>query len=134
MAGIGDKVGSEFDQADRADFWLQSAKKVLNDIGVKMNLKAPDEKKLGDSIKRTKKKAQIYISLDGQKLAVDVRVGSEKFAVASIDLDAEKDVKTHREILENLSRKPKLITEAEVWKWHEKHFDAEELSFFAGTI
>lgn len=134
MAGTSEKVGSEFEQADRTDFQLQFAKRLLSDVGVTMNLKAPDEKKLAESMKKSKKKAQVYLALDGQKLAVEVRVGSEAFAVASIDLDAQKDVAKHREILENLARKTKLITEAEVWKWHEKHFDAVELSFFAGTI
>ena len=133
MAGTSDKVGAEFDKADRADFFLQFASKLLTDVGVKANLKAPDPKKLADSIQKSKKKAQVYVTLDGQKLGVEVRVGSDEFAVISIDLDAEKNVKKHREILENLSRKTKLITEQEVWKWHEKHLDDEELSFFAGT-
>jgi hypothetical protein len=134
MAGTSDKVGGEFEKADRAGVMLQAANKALIDIGIRVTLKAPDEKKLGESLTKQKKKAQIYFTLDGQIFGVDVRVGSDKFTVISLDLDAEKDVKKHREILENLAHKTKLITEQQVWKWHEKHLDAEELSFFAGTI
>ena len=130
-------VGSEFDKADRLRVaWIETAKKLMREIGVTMNMKLPDEKKLQESIDKAKKKAQLYVVLTGtETLALEVRVGSTTpVQIGSVDLTAEKDMAKRREVLNNLAHSTSLITEKEVWKWHDTHYDDVELSFFRGTI
>ncbi|MGH8797703.1 MAG: hypothetical protein ACREXI_11640, partial [Caldimonas sp.] len=55
MAGTSDKVGGEFEKADRAGVMLQAANKALIDISIRVTLKAPDEKKPGESLTKQKK-------------------------------------------------------------------------------
>ena len=130
-------VGAEFDQADRLNVvWIETAKKLLRELGVTMTMKMPDEKKLQENIDKAKKKARLFITLVGtDKVTLDVRIGSgTPVLIGSVDLTAEKDMAKRREILNNLARKTGLITEKEVWKWQETHYDEVELAFFRGTI
>jgi hypothetical protein len=130
-------VGSEFDKADRLRVvWIETAKKLMREVGVSMNMKLPDEKKLQESIDKTKKKAQLFVTLVGtEALTLEVRVGSASpVQIGKVDLSAEKDMAKRREVLNNLARNTGLITEKEVWKWHDTHYDDVELSFFRGTI
>jgi hypothetical protein len=129
-------VGSEFDKADRLRVaWIETAKKLMTKIGVTMNMKLPDEKKLQESIDKAKKKAQLFITLAGtDTLTLEVRVGSSSLQIGSVDLTAEKDLAKRRDMLNGLARNTGLITEKEVWKWHDTHYDDVELAFFRGTI
>ncbi|MEO6711317.1 MAG: hypothetical protein ABI054_12465 [Planctomycetota bacterium] len=130
-------VGEEFNEASRLRVvWIEVAKKLLKDLGVAMTLKLPDDKKLQAEIDKAKKKARLYLTLDGtSKLSLDVRIGpSVVLPIGTVNLAAEKDNSKRRNILTNLSQETTLITKDEVWKWQETHYDDVELSFFRGTI
>jgi hypothetical protein len=128
------KLGSEFDKPDRASFQVQFAKKFIDDNGIKMTIRPVDEKELAAALAKTKKKAQIYATLDLPMFQLWVRIGTTKLLIGSKDFDSLRDNGKEREVLNKLADSTKLITRAEVDKWHDTHYDSQELSFFAETI
>jgi hypothetical protein len=130
-------IGEEFSEASRLRVvWIEAAKKFLKELDIEMTLKLPEDKKLQEALDKAKAKGRLFLTLDGtSKLSLDVRIGtSVTIPIGSINLTQEKDNSKTRNLLRNLSQKTKLISEAEVWKWQETHYDEVELSFFRGTI
>ena len=130
-------VGEEFNEASRLRVvWIEAAKKLLKELDVAMTLKLPEDKKLQEAIDKAKKKARLFLTLDGtSKLTLDVKIGpTVTLPIGSFNLAAEKDNSKVRNILTNLSQKTTLITKEAVWKWQETHYDEVELAFFRGTI
>ena len=130
-------IGEEFNEASRLRVvWIEKAKNFLRENGVSMTLKLPEDKKLQEEIDKAKKKARLFLTLEGtSKLSLEVRIGtSVALPIGSVDLKQEKDFSKTRVLLTNLSQNTKLITKEEVWKWQETHYDETELSFFRGTI
>jgi hypothetical protein len=129
------KIGGEFDKADRLAFWLQHVKKFLSDNQITMTIKPPTDKELGDVLTKTKKKAQIYAVFDLPLLWMEVRIpGAKPFRIGAKDLDSLRDNAKQQEVMNKLADTTKLVTRAEVIKWHDTHYTKDELDFWRGTL
>jgi hypothetical protein len=127
-------LGNEFDKPDRIAFQLQFVKRFIDDLGVSMNLRPPDEKQFGELIAKARK-VQYVATLEGTLLQVWLRGGKAKpLLVGSKDLDSVRDNAKARGILQKLADTTKLITPQQIYKWQETHYDEQELAFFRGTI
>lgn len=128
------QLGNEFEKADRAPINQLYVKKFLDGLPLSMTLKSPPEKDIADLITKGKK-AHFVATLELPLLQIWLKAGSAKpILVGSKDLDGLRDNGKVRDILNKLADTTKLITRDAVWKWHDTHYDDQELSFFAGTI
>ncbi len=129
------KIGSEFDKADRLSFWLQHVTRFLSDNRITMTIKPPPEKELAEVLTKTKKKAQIYAVFDLPLLWMEVRIaGAKPIRLGAKDLDSLRDNAKQQELMNKLADTTKLVTRAEVEKWHATHFTKDELAFWKDTL
>jgi len=120
-----DRIAVHFDLV-RAD--------VSGWLGLKITLKAPDEKKVGGLMEKAKKPAEFFYTVDGSKFTVDVRVGSTKTVLGTGDLNSTKDNPKGREAWVKLYENYDLVTKAELDAWDKAHPDPKVLEGIKSDI
>jgi hypothetical protein len=101
---------------------------VINDVGVRVDdLDAKDYTKLTEWMQKTKKPAEWVVSFDSEWLGFFARVGTNKIAVSSVNISAERDIEKRRKILAALL-KLKAATQAQVDAFIKANPDPEALA------
>jgi hypothetical protein len=89
--------------------------------------KKPDKSKVKDLLEKGKKEpATFYLVLDGLKLTFELRVGTGKLVLNTLDMAGVKDLSKRRELLFQLSmRAQELVSKNDLKKFDEEHTEAE---------
>lgn len=118
------------DKADDIDVdraW-QEAKKWMAKVGAHTSSQ-PDVKKIRDAMIRQKKAGQFVASFDGRWLTIRATVGSTVVdELTSADVSGGGDQKKWREALGLLRKYSKLVTDADLKTFDDKHPDPEAVA------
>lgn len=117
---------SYFYGIDRFDTEFDDAQGQLAAIKLGMKPKRPDKAKLKAALEKSKKKGEFVLSRDGDDIAFLVRIGSERFVLAKLDLAAVRDTTKRRDLLFQLEQRTDLVTKDELKAFDEKHADVED--------
>lgn len=117
---------SYFYGIERFDSEFDDALGQLNAIKLGMKPKRPDKARLKAALEKSKKKGEFVLSRDGDEIEFLVRIGSERFVLAKLDLGAVRDTTKRRDLLFQLEQRTDLVTKDELKAFDEKHADVED--------
>jgi|SRR6185369_5729166 len=130
-----EKIPPPVPSADRFNVLVAQPKKWIEDtLNITLPKPTADLTKLGAEMAKTKKPAEFYITLDGEKFSLEIRAGTFKQIVAQVNLAAQKDNDKEFEILRGLVSSTKIFTQAELDAWNNKHLTSAQASFYHAMV
>jgi hypothetical protein len=121
------------DEIDVDKAW-EDAKKWMSKINVSTTSK-PDVKKIREAMAKQKKAMTFVASWDGKWLSIDARVGTVVVDKESTqDMSEGGDQKKWRDALELLKKNTKLVNDADLKAFDDKHPDPDEVNKLKAKI
>src|SRR5262245_19675289 len=90
------------------------AHKAIARTGLPMNVNSIDIAKTQDMMTKTKKSADFVLAFDNKKLTYELRVGSEKKVIYTLDIAGKSDLYERRGLMVILKNKTKLVTASDL--------------------
>ncbi len=135
MPAKSEKIPPPVPKVDRFAVLVQIPMKFIGGtLGIKMPNPDPDLKKLGDVMAKAKKPAEFYLTLDGDKFSLELRVGAYKDVISQVYLAAEKDNDKRRVILENLVAHTSLYSKTELEQFNKTHLTKDQVDFSRAMV
>jgi hypothetical protein len=124
MAGKREKLDQSAKTFDRFEVTLfVVTKHVTNNLGIKLPKPQPDLTKIEQSMTKSRKPAEFFLSLDRDVFSLELVIGSETRILAQVSLAAEKDISKRRAVLQGLAQNTSLVTKADLDAFDKAHPD-----------
>jgi len=128
------KMWRRVEKADRIPIhWQGVTSDIKKGVGIQMTLKDPDAKELEAEMAKSKKAAEFYFTVDGNKFIVDVRVGTKRTILGQFDLASEKDAAKRRATLQYLVAND-LATQSDLDKFNNANPDPKVMESLKSDI